>query len=70
MRQTSEEYCLELHKKAEQLAQEAEMQALFDHLRTSNFSRSVPRLEDARHGRWGRLFASFRQASVKSRQLH
>ncbi len=56
MRPTFEEYCLELHEKAEQLAQEAEMRARVDHLRTFNFSRSVQRLEYAQHGFWQRLF--------------
>jgi len=56
MRPTFEEYCLELHEKAEQLAQEAEMRARVDYLRTFNSSRSVQRLEDAQHGFWRRLF--------------
>ncbi len=56
MRPTFEEYCLELHEKAEQLAQEAEMRARVDHLRTLSFNGSVQHLEYAQHGFWRRLF--------------
>jgi hypothetical protein len=52
MKQTFEQYSLELSGIAERLAQEAEMRARCEHLRAFNFGRSVEHLEDTRRRFW------------------
>ena len=70
MRPTFEEYYLELTRKAEQHAQEAEIRALVDnHLRNLKSRRSVQRPEDAKQGFWQRLFVSLQQVSCKPQRF-
>jgi hypothetical protein len=52
MKQTFEEYSLQLSGRAERLAQETEMRDRYEHLRAFNFGRSVQRLEEGRRRLW------------------
>jgi len=55
MKLTFDEYCLEVTEEAARLAEEAEMQARYEHLGSFNFGRTVGRLESARRHFWLRI---------------
>jgi hypothetical protein len=55
MKQTFEEYSLQLSGRAERLAQEIEMRDRYEHLRVFIFGRSVSHPEDTRRRLWLRI---------------
>ncbi len=55
MSPTFEEYCRKLQIEVDALAQKAEVQSCFDHLRAFNFGHSMARIEYARDVFWLRV---------------